>query len=319
MTQPHIAVRVSDIVEVTPLVKRFHFESVDGTPLPQFSGGAHIVVEMQDGGTVRRNAYSLMGSPSRRSDYTISVRRDESGRGGSRYLHDHLTKGATLTISYPANLFALQRRARKHLFVAGGIGITPFLAMAELLFDEHSPFELHYAIRSREHAAYADDLAARYGSRVHIYHSDQGERIPLQDVLTHQPLGTHLYVCGPQRMIEWSLQVAEQLGWPSQSVHSEHFVAPAIGEPYRVKLARSDLTVDVGSHQSMLEAIENAGVEAPYLCRGGACGQCRTAVVACEGRLLHHDHFLDAEEKASGTVVMPCVSRFEGALLTLDL
>lgn len=319
MSQPRIAVRVSDVVEVTPLVKRFHLEALDGAPLPSFSGGAHIVVEMQDGDTVRRNAYSLMGPPSRTADYTISVRRDAGGRGGSRYLHDHLTKGATLTISHPANLFALELRARKHLFVAGGIGITPFIAMAEQLFHDHRGFELHYAIRSREHAAYADDLAARYGRRVHVYHSEHGERVPLAEVLTHQPLGTHLYVCGPDRMIGWAAGLAEDLGWPRQNVHHERFVTPAVGEPYRVKLARSDTVVDVGSHQSMLEAIENAGVEAPYLCRGGACGQCRTTVLARDGRLMHYDHFLSEDEKAAGDSVMPCVSRFEGPLLTLDL
>lgn len=319
MSQPRIAVRVSDIVEVTPLVKRFHLEALDGTPLPSFSGGAHIVVEMQDGGTVRRNAYSLMGPPSRTAHYTISVRRDESGRGGSRYLHDHLTQGATLHISHPTNLFALELRARKHLFVAGGIGVTPFIAMAEQLFHDHRSFELHYAIRSREHAAYADDLVARYGTRVRIYHSDQGERIPMTDVLTHQPLGTHLYVCGPDRLIGAAIGLAGELGWPARHLHCERFVTPAVGAPYRVRLARADIVVDVGSHQSMLEAIEGAGVEAPYLCRGGACGQCRTAVIESCGRLMHHDHFLSEDEKAAGRSIMPCVSRFEGTLLTLDL
>ena len=319
MSQPRIPVRVSRIAEVTRLIKRFHFEALDGSPLPAFSGGAHIVVEMQDGDIVRRNAYSLMGSPSCTADYTITVRRDESGRGGSRYLHDHLSPGATVFISHPANLFALDWRARKHLFVAGGIGITPFVAMAEQLFHEHRTFELHYAFRSNEHAAYADDLMARYGTRVHLYHSDRGERVALDRVLAHQPLGTHLYVCGPERLIAHTLGLAHDLGWPDGSVHSERFAAPASGTPYRVALARSGVAIDVGSHQSMLEAIEKAGVDAPYLCRGGACGQCQTSVLACDGHLLHHDHFLSEDEKASGRTVMPCVSRFEGALLTLDL
>lgn len=319
MSHPRIAVRVSDIVEVTPLVKRFHFEALDGAPLPSFSGGAHIVIEMQDRNTVRRNAYSLMSPPAHTSDYTISVRRDETGRGGSRYLHDHLKVGSTLHISHPANLFALELRARKHLFVAGGIGITPFISMAEQLFHDHGSFELHYAVRSREHAAYASDLAARYGNRIHVYHSEQGERLPLQEVLAHQPLGTHLYVCGPDRMISWATGLADDLGWPRQSLHREYFVTPAVGEPYRVRLARSDIIVDVGSHQSMLEAIESAGVDAPYLCRGGVCGQCRTTVVQSDGQLMHHDHVLKDDEKAAGRSVMPCVSRFEGRLLTLDV
>ena len=316
---PRIAVVVTDVVDVTPLIKRFRFEPVGGVPLPSFAGGAHIAVEMRDGGVVRRNPYSLMSPPSETSHYMISVRRDESGRGGSRYLHDQIRPGMTLHISHPVNLFPIEHRARKHLLIAGGIGITPFLAMMEQLTRNHQPFELHYAIRSREHAAYADDLAAEHGARIHVYHDDQGETINLSRLLGHQPLGTHLYVCGPTPMIEWVLGSARALGWPDHNLHNERFIAPAIGTPYDVKLARSDIIVRVGSHQSMLEAIEAAGVDAPYLCRGGACGQCEAKVVACEGTLLHHDHFLTASEKASGTSVMPCVSRFQGASLVLDL
>ena len=316
---PTIPVTVTDIATVTPLIKRFRFEPVAGGPLPSFAGGAHIAVEMRDGDVVRRNAYSLMSPPSETAYYTISVRRDEAGRGGSRYLHDHLRPGMRLDISHPVNLFPIEQRARKHVLVAGGIGITPFLAVVEQLHRDAKPFELHYAIRSHEHAAFADDLVREHGSRVHIYHDDQGERIDLHRVLGHQPLGTHLYVCGPAPMIEWVLGTARDLGWPEQNLHNERFIAPAIGTPYAVSLARSEIAVQVGSHQSMLEAIEAAGVDAPYLCRGGACGQCETRVLACDGTLLHHDHFLSDVERASGQKVMPCVSRFEGASLVLDL
>ena len=316
---PRIAVKVTEIVEVTPLIKRFRFEPVEGGPLPSFAGGAHIAVEMQDGDLVRRNAYSLMSPPSQTSHYTISVRRDESGRGGSRYLHDHLREGMTLRISHPVNLFPTEQRAKKHLLIAGGIGITPFLAMMEQLHRDRKTFELHYAIRSREHGAYAAELVAEHGARIHVYHDDRGEKMELSRLLGHQPLGTHLYVCGPTPMIEWVLGSARDLGWPEQSLHNERFIAPAIGAPYEVRLARSEITVRVGSHQSMLEAIEAAGVDAPYLCRGGACGQCEAKVIACDGTLLHHDHYLTDGEKASGTKVMPCVSRFEGASLVLDL
>jgi ferredoxin-NADP reductase len=315
---PRIAVTVTEVVEVTPLIKRFRFEAPDGAPLPRFAGGAHIIVEMKDGDLLRRNAYSLMSSPAETGHYTISVRRDASGRGGSRYLHDHIRPGMTLHVSHPVNLFPVEQQARKHLLIAGGIGITPFIAMMEQLHQEHQVFELHYAFRSREHAAYADDLAARHGSRIKVYHDDRGEAIALDRLLQHQPLGTHLYVCGPAAMIDWVLGSAKAAGWPEQSLHHERFMAPAVGKPYEVKLARSDVTVRVGSHQSMLEAIEAAGVDAPYLCRGGACGQCETVVISCDGTLLHSDHFLTDAEKASGTRVMPCVSRFEGQSLVLD-
>jgi dimethylamine monooxygenase subunit B len=316
---PRIAVRVTEVTTITPLIKRFRLEPLEPGALPNFAGGAHVVVEMQDGDILRHNAYSLMGSPADISSYTISVRRDASGRGGSRYMHDQVRPGMTVHVSHPVNLFPLDHRAKKHLLVAGGIGITPFLAMAEQLGDTHQPFDLHYAVRSSEHAAYAGDLAARFGSRIRLYHDDRGETIDLGAMLARQPLGTHLYVCGPGPMIAWVLDAARALGWPEHNLHYERFIAPAIGEPYEVRLARAGKTVRVGSHQSMLEAIEAAGVEPPSMCRGGACGQCETVVLSCDGSLLHADHFLTEAEKASCTKVMPCVSRFRGTALVLDL
>ena len=244
---------------MTPLIKRFRFEPVGGGPLPSFAGGAHVVVELRDGEVLRRNAYSLMSPPSDPSHYAISVRRDAAGRGGSTHLHDHVGVGTVLILSHPVNLFAVEQRARKHLLIAGGIGITPFMAVSEQLHREHKPFELHYAVRSREHAAFAEDLVAAHGARVHLYHDDRGERIDLPRLLGYQPLGTHLAVCGPPPMIDWVLGTARDLGWPEQTLHVERFIAPAIGEPYAVTLRRSGIDVRVGSHQSMLEAIEAAG------------------------------------------------------------
>lgn len=316
---PRIAVRVTAIAAVTPLVKQFRLERVDGAALPRFSGGAHIVVDMRHDGRAHRNAYSLMSPPQDDSFYMISVRRDAEGRGGSRYLHDHLSEGMDLQISHPVNLFPLAKRATKHLFVAGGIGITPFLAMMAELGTASVPFALHYAARSRALAAFGSDLAGRYGSRVHLYHSEDGARMALAPLLSHQPLGTHLYVCGPAGMIEAVLTTARGIGWPEAQLHREQFLAPPSGDAYSVELARSGKTVAVGPLQSMLEAIEAAGVDAPYLCRGGACGQCETRVIHCEGALLHADHFLSEAEKASQAKIMPCVSRFAGQRLVLDL
>ena len=316
---PRLSVRVADVTAVAPDVRRFEFEAEDGAALPHFSPGAHVLVDMQDNGVARRNAYTLTSSPRAPFRYAISVRRDASGRGGSRYLHDKVGRGDRLVLSHPRNAFPLDLRARKHLLIAGGIGITPFLSMADQLFHDCRSFELHYASRSRAHAAYADELPERYGARVRLYASDQGERIPLPDLLSRQPLGCHLYVCGPERMIAWARDAAREAGWPAQSVHSERFLAPPVGAPFPVRLARSGITLSVRPQESVLEAIERAGVEVRFLCRGGACGQCETEVLSCEGRLLHHDHWLSEEDKASGRRVMPCVSRFEGRLLTLDL
>jgi dimethylamine monooxygenase subunit B len=313
-----LAVRVAEVVEVNDLIRRFRFVARDGGLLPAFSGGAHVVVEMDDHGTRRLNPYSLMGDPEDRTGYEISVRRDDAGRGGSLFLHRHVRPGMDLSISHPINLFPLDNRARKHLMIAGGIGITPFLAQIAQLDRQGGRFELHYAARSVALGAYMAELKAAQGDRVHLYLDDQGQVIDLARVLSMQPIGTHLYVCGPKGMIAWVRATAASMGWPEAAVHFEEFLAPAPGLPFTVELAASGRTVTVGTHQSLLEAIEAAGVDAPYLCRGGACGQCETDVLACDGTILHRDLWLSPEDRASGRKIMPCVSRFEGASLVID-
>lgn len=313
-----IAVRVAEVVQVNALIKRFRFVARDGAALPAFSGGAHTVVEMDDHGTRRLNPYSLMSDPEDTSGYEISVRRDDQGRGGSLYMHRHVTPGAEMVISNPINLFPLDVRARKYLMIAGGIGITPFLAQIAQLSRHGGRFELHYAARSRALGAYMDRMTAAHPGRVHCYFDEEGQQIDLARLLSMQPIGTHLYVCGPKGMINWVLTTAEKMGWPNGALHHEEFLAPGTGLPFNVQLAVSGKTITVGPAQSLLEAIEAAGVDAPYLCRGGACGQCETNVLTCDGTILHRDHWLTPEDTASGQKIMPCVSRFEGKTLVID-
>ncbi|MCW5623119.1 MAG: oxidoreductase [Burkholderiales bacterium] len=312
-------VRVAEIVPVTPFVKRFRLAATDASPLPRYSGGAHIVVEMRDGGVVRRNPYSLTSSPLHDGDYEISVQRAEVSRGGSVFMHDRVRVGDTLAVSAPVNLFMLDWRARKHVLVAGGIGITPFLAQMAQLSAEGRPFELHYCIRSPERGAYREALERCFPGHVRFYCASKGERLDVTQLVASQPLGTHLYVCGPTPLIDATLEAARAAGWPGHNLHAEHFAAPPSGTPFDVYLQRAGLRVYVGEHESLLEAIEAAGVEVPYLCRGGACGQCETAVLGCDGRLQHHDHWLTTADRAAGRKIMPCVSRFDGRELVLDL
>jgi len=206
------------------------------------------------------------------------------------------------------------------VMMAGGIGVTPFMAMMDQMEREGRAFELHYAVRTRTHGAYWKDLQSRYGAhRVKVYCDAENLFIPVDAIVENQPLGTHLYVCGPAGMINGVLGKARAQGWPKQNLHSEEFLAPPPGQAFQVNLARSGLTIDVAPHQSILEAVEAAGVDAPYLCRGGACGQCETAVIACDGTLEHNDHFLEPDDKASGKKIMICVSRIKGNAVTLDL
>jgi ferredoxin-NADP reductase len=261
-----------------------------------------------------------MSPPHDCSAYEISVLRVEESRGGSAFMHEKVTEGDELRVSYPVNLFQPDWRGRKHLLIAGGIGITPFIAMMEQFWRDGTNFELHYAVRSLDRGAYCRELVERYGAqRVRIYCDAERNFIPVARLLETQPLGTHLYVCGPAGMIDGVLRAGHEAGWPKQNLHSERFLSSQPGKPFSIELTRCGKTVHVGHHESMLEAIEAAGVDAPFLCRGGACGQCETGVAFCDGKLLHQDVYLTDEEKASGRKVMICVSRFEGNMLHLDL
>ncbi len=313
-----IEVEVSAVVPLNDLVTRFEFKRRDGQPFPPFSAGAHTVVEMNVDGRTRLNPYSLMSDPADQSIYAISVRRDDKGRGGSLFMHRNVKVGDAMTITYPVNLFPIDLRGRKHVFLAGGIGITPFMAMIAHLERMGGAWELHYTCRSPQLGTYVDDLTSRYPNKVHVYFGDRKQTIALENLLDGQPLGTHVYVCGPQGMIQWVHETARSHGWPDENVHSEEFLAPQPGKPFEVRLCQSDMTIQVAEHESLLEAMERCGVEAPFLCRGGACGQCETDVVAAVGEFIHRDHWLDDEDHAGGKKIMPCVSRFVGETLVLD-
>jgi ferredoxin-NADP reductase len=314
-----IEVEVTAIDQVTPLIKHFRLAPVDGGTLPAFSGGSHIIVVMHGAARAHRNPYSVLSPPNRLDAYEIGVRRMEESRGGSHFMHDSVRVGSRLQIAHPVNLFGLDKIARKHVLIAGGIGITPFLAMLEDLYGGPVPYELHYSVRSPEHAAFLGRLRRREGGRVHLYCDSEQQAIDFEALLGNQPLGTHVYVCGPGGMISRVAAVAKDCGWPDSHIHWEQFSAPPVGDAFEVFLARSRISVHVPPDQSLLESIEAAGVEVPYLCRGGVCGFCQTRVLEVDGELLHNDHFLSEAERASGKTIMPCVSRARCRSLLLDL
>lgn len=313
-----LTVEVTEVRVVARDVRSFRLAPVVGS-LPPFSAGSHVVVALPCDGGARRNAYSLIGAPWASDAYTIAVRRESRGRGGSRFLHEQVAVGTRLAISRPRNAFPLVGPARHHLFVAGGIGITPFVAMAAQVARDGGSFDLHYALRDGADAAFADDLRAAHGGRVRLYRGDRGERLDLDALVRGRPLGTHLYVCGPNRLIEGAYAAARAAHWPESHLHCEVFAPPATGAPFRVALARSGGVIEVEADDTLLDALEAAGVAVEAMCRGGACGACETAIVACDGTILHADHWLTPEQRARGDRLMPCVSRFAGRTLVLDL
>lgn len=311
-----IEVIVSAVLPLNDLVTRFEFKRKDGNRFPTFSAGAHTVVHMRDGDRQRLNPYSLMSDPADTETYAISVRRDDEGRGGSLFMHNNVKVGDPMEITYPVNLFSLDLRAKKHVFLAGGIGITPFMAMIAQLERSSDSWELHYSVRTEALGTYVDQLVSKYPNKVRIYYDDQSQSINLENLLDGQPLGTNVYVCGPKGMIDWVHKTAAAAGWPDANVHSEEFTAPQPGKEFQVRLCRSEKTITVGENESLLEAMEREGVDAPFLCRGGACGQCETNVVSSDGEFIHRDHWLEPDEH--GNKIMPCVSRFIGKSLEID-
>src|SRR5260221_4454665 len=320
-----IPVLVSEITQIADTVKRFRLVAADGGTLPYFSGGSHAVVTMRGhdatgAAVIYRNPYSLMSSPDNPAYYEISVLRTVESRGGSHFMHDQVKVGDRLSLSNPINLFPVIATGRKHVFIAGGIGITPFMAMMDGLAARAGNFELHFGFRSRNHGAYWRDLVERYGSaRVKAYCEGEGQMIDADRLLEHQPLGTNLYVCGPAPMIAYFTDKARKAGWPEENIHSEQFLAPPSGKPFLVRLQKSKIDFMVGQYQSILEAIEAHDIEANFLCRGGACGQCETSVCGTDGEIEHNDHYLTADDRRSGKKIMICVSRFKGRELVLDL
>ncbi|GLK77160.1 ferredoxin--NADP(+) reductase [Methylopila jiangsuensis] len=314
-----IPVRVVEIEQATATVKRFRFAPVSGEPLPPFSSGAHVVVLMPAADRTIRNAYSLIDRAEDGSSYRIGVLRTPQSRGGSAFMHEQVTVGTELKITMPVNLFPLVHAGRKHLLIAGGIGITPIFAMAEELRRTDASYEIHYAMRNTSSGAFVDELRARHGDKLKLYRDDFQETLAVDAILPNQPLGAHLYVCGPAGMIEAILEGGREAGWPEENLHSERFQAPPTGEPFSVRLAKAGIACEVRGDQSLLEALEQAGVDAPFLCRGGACGQCEAAVIEADGELVHNDHYLTEADRASGAKIMLCVSRLKGRELVLDL
>lgn len=311
-----LQLKVEAVTDIAPTLRHVRLVAADGGKLPPAAAGAHIQLELAGAGRSFRNAYSLVSRPGARDAWDIIVRRVPASRGGSAYIHEALQAGDTLEASWPGNLFAPVRTARRHLMIAGGIGITPFLSYLADFAMSGGEHALHVCCREAEKDVFAPWIAGRSGVAFH-WNAD-GQRLDIPALLAAQPAGTHLYVCGPAAMNDEVMGAAAAAGWPASHVHCEHFgSALSGGEAFRAFLARSGIEVEVGEDESLLEAIERAGIKAPCLCRGGACGVCVTPLL--EGDAEHRDHVLSPAERASGRLIMPCVSRAKAGRLVLDL
>ncbi len=289
-----------------------------GGTLPPFSAGSHIDVHLP-GGLVRQ--YSLCNDPNDAAHYRLGVLRDAASRGGSQAMHDQVHEGDVLTISEPRNHFPLHS-APHTVLVAGGIGITPLLCMAQRLAAIGASFEIHACNRSLARSAFLDELR-RFGDRFHL-HLDDGEpaqKLDLPAVLNKAPAASRLYVCGPGGFIDFVVATAKAQGWPADHVHLEYFgAAPqdTTGDrAFEVRIASTGKTYAVAADQTVTAALAAQGVDIMVSCEQGVCGTCLTRVL--EGECDHRDMYLTDEEKAANDQFTPCCSRAKSPLLVLDL
>lgn len=286
--------------------------------LPTFQPGAHIDLHLPNG-LIRQ--YSITNGPGETDHYTIGVKREQDGRGGSAAIHDNLQEGDVLAISAPRNNFPLRRNVNHVIFVAGGIGVTPLISMARALKAQGLKFEFHYFVQSDAHAAFRNELDGFAGElTLHTGLGPDATGAELTRILAEPGFARHLYVCGPGPMLEATRRIAAESGWPDETVHFEYFANNAEVDDstaFEIDLARSALTLTVPSGKSILEVLRENGIDMTSSCEQGACGTCRCGVI--EGDVLHQDVDLSDAEKAEGNSIMTCVSRAASGRLILDI
>lgn len=319
MTTSTLSVRVARKWQEAQDICAVELVAEPGQTLPGFSAGSHIDVHLP-GGLTRQ--YSLCNDPAEQQHYQIAVLRDPASRGGSVAVHDLVQEGQALQISAPKNHFALAHGAPRHLLLAGGIGITPLLCMAQRLRATGASFELHYATRSLARTAFRDEIAA-FGDKVklHLDDGDAAQKLDLPAVLAAQPAATRLYVCGPTGFIDFVLATAKARGWPADHLHLEYFGAAPQDttgdQAFEVRLASSGQTYTVPADKTVVQALQAHGIEIMVSCEQGVCGTCLTRVL--EGECDHRDLYLTDEEKAANDQFTPCCSRAKSKLLVLDI
>lgn len=319
-----IPVTVRAITQLTPRIREYVLARADGGPLPAYEAGAHIEVMVSPdstGDTVRH--YSLSGDTSAAGDgrhaWRIAVQREDRARG-SAHIHQSLEAGSSLCVSAPKNEFRLDHRDGNSLLIAGGIGITPILAMLRSLVHRKRAFEIAYTGRSRSEMAYVETVQILAGPHAHIHCNDEGGLFDLKALLAAQPAHTSAYVCGPAGLIDAVRAAAAALGWDAQRVRSELFTPPPTGDEvaFDVVLKQSGQTVRVAAGASILDALKNAGQHPLFDCRRGECGLCPLTVLEADGPIVHRDRYLSDDEKAAGKTLCICVSRLQGSRIVLD-
>ena len=317
-----IPVRVRSIVYEARDALSFELERPDRTPLPPVDPGAHIDVHLPNG---MMRSYSLSNAGPFDGRYRITVARDVATRGGSAYMHDQLRCGQVIEISVPRNHFRLDETPPLSVFIAGGIGVTPFLPMMSRLNAIGRAWRLHYCVRTRDRAALLEEAEAlaKAGTGIVFTNFDGepgGQMLDLNAVLGALPGVAHVYCCGPTGMLDAFRGGAAAMGIAAERIHFEYFssnVVNALAGGFAVRLERSGLDLEIQPGQTILHAVLDMGIDVPYSCEEGVCGACETRIISGIGD--HRDLLLSDEEKAANKSIMICCSGSKSDLLVLDL
>lgn len=289
-----------------------------GAALPPYEPGAHIDLKLPNG-LIRQ--YSLCGRQDGSQVYELGILLEPDGRGGSRHIHEHIATGDRLEISAPRNLFALVPEKSALLF-AGGIGITPIIAMADHLCRQGVAYDLHYCARTAARIAFRERIAQSHNAERIRYHYDDvpDTRLDMAGLLAEADAGAHIYVCGPNGFMDFVLGAAREAGWPEEQLHFERFssvVEQADGDAFEIEIVGTGQVIPVPSGQSAAAALAAAGIAVPLSCEQGICGTCLTSVVS--GLPDHRDMYLSPAERVANDCFTPCCSRALTARLVIDI
>lgn len=303
---------VQSIRDLTPTVREFTIRPT--TPAVPHAPGSHLQMEVLVGGQPQVRSYSLVGAPDGHA-YRIAVKRLDDGRGGSLAMW-RLGVGDRLRVGEPQNHFPLDFSAPAYLLVAGGIGITPLVLMAQMLAARGAAVRMLYGARSQDELAYGEELRQCLGDGLH---TAVATRIDFTDQIAQLPAGAQMYVCGPVPMLDAVRHAWEASGREPADLRYETFGSSGRFAPqaFRVQIPRHALDITVAADCSLLDALEQAGVQTLSDCKRGECGLCAMDVVAVQGQIDHRDVYLSEHEKQANSRICACVSRVVGAI-TLD-
>ncbi len=308
--------------EMAADIARYEFVSTDGTELPAFDAGAHIDIVIAP---EYQRQYSLAGDPADRSRYVLGVLREPAGRGGSALMHRAFREGRRVFVTRPANHFPLHEDASHCLLFAGGIGVTPMIAMAHRLHAIGKPFALHYSAGSRGAAGFLADLQqAAWAGQVSLHLKDEGRRADLAALIPDYAPGGHLYTCGAPRYMDGVFAAAHAKGWPDDALHREYFSVPEteawVNRPFELRLSRSGRSLPVPADRSATDVLADAGIRVDTKCSDGLCGVCSTPYDAAASGAIEHRDFVLGKREREQRVILCCSRTVEpGAVMVVDL